>query len=280
MVFARVGTVRVEVRDRVAHVTLNRPQQGNALTQEMHEELARTWQWINDNEDVWVVCLRGAGADFCVGDDLEEIAHAYRQGGTVKRWRLDDSWERKYAGHAPVYGWPEPTRGLPGKPLVTVVHGRCHGAGLMFVAHADFALAATDAEFSLPQVHQGMAPVIETLSIVNGMMRAPVLRLALLGKHERWSAERARQLGFLYEAHAPERLDERVGQVLEVLTTKSSPLCVRGAKAGYWGTIDLPQPLASRLDHLYKAEVRTASEDSKEGPRAFAEKRRANWKAR
>ena len=125
--------------------------------------------------------LQGAGDDFCVGEDLDEIAEAYRQDTEVQRWRLDDSWQRKYAGHAPSFGWPDPTKGLPGKPMLTVVHGKCHGSGLMFVVNSDFSIAADGAEFSLPNVHQGTAPVQEVLSLTNSMLRTPVLRLALLG---------------------------------------------------------------------------------------------------
>jgi enoyl-CoA hydratase/carnithine racemase len=280
MVFAKVSPVWYEVKDRVAYVTLNRPNKGNALNEEMHQELNRTWHRINEDEDVWVVVLQGAGDDFCVGEDLDEIAEAYRQDTEVQRWRLDDSWQRKYAGHAPTFGWPDPTKGLPGKPMLTVVHGKCHGSGLMFVVNADFSIAADDAEFSLPNVHQGTAPVQEVLSLTNSMLRTPVLRLALLGKYEHWTAERARQLGLIFETYPKDAIADRVDELVDILNNKSSPLCVRGAKAGYWGTIDIPYSLAGKLDHIYKAEVRAASEDSKEGPRAFAEKRRPQWKAR
>lgn len=280
MVFAKVSNVWYEVKDRVAYVTLNRPKKGNTLNEQMHQELFETWHRVNDDEDVWAVVLQGAGDDFCLGEDLDEIAEAYREGTKPRRWLLDEAWQRKYAGHAPILGYPDPTVGLPGKPMIAAIQGRCHGSALRFVANADFSIAADDAEFSLPGVNQGLAPVQEALSLANGMLRTPVLRLALLGKHEKWTAARALQLGLVFEVHPRAKLGDRIAQLVDTLNTKSSPLCVRGCKAGYWGTIDLPYNLAGKLDHIYKAEVRTASEEAKEGPRAFAEKRPADWKAR
>jgi enoyl-CoA hydratase/carnithine racemase len=274
-------TVLYEVKNKVAYVTLNRPDQGNALNEQMHQELNQIWHRINEDDDVWMAVIQGAGKDFCLGEDADEIAEAYRNGTKVDRWLKDEAWQRKYAkGLGPVFGWPEPTLGLPGKPLMATVHGRCHGAGMMMVAHADFAIASDDAEFSLPEVHQGRVPVHEIISLTRSMLRTPVLRLALMGKHDKWTAARARQLGLIFETAPQEKLEGRLAEILDTVVNRSAPLAIRGTRAGWWNTLDLTPAMASKVQHIYLAEVRTGSEDAREGPRAFAEKRQAQWKAR
>lgn len=275
-------TLAVEVQDRVALLTLNRPAAGNALNEEMHRELHQAWRDINLNDDIWFTIVRGSGKDFCLGDDLREITEDYRKDGKPERWARDEQWQRKYAaGLEPVFGWPEPTEGYPGKPLIAAVHGRCHGAGLMFVSHADFTLASEDAEFCLPNVDQGLVAVHEILSMTrSNLPRAPILRLALMGKHEVWTAERARQLGLVVEVTPREQLVQRAREYATTIVTRSAPLCVRGARTGWWNMFNLNEGEVSRVQHVYLAEQRVASEDAKEGPRAFAQKRKPDWKAR
>lgn len=274
------STVDYEVKNLVATITLNRPEQGNAFNEEMHRELNQIWHEVNRDDDVWAAVVRGAGENFCLGEDAREIHDAYQAGGKVERWRLDEAWQRKAAGHAPTFGWPDPTNGLPGKPLVAVVHGRCEGAGMLFPAFADFTIAADDASFALPNVHLGTSPILEVLTLAKTMSRSPVLRLALLGKHDRWTADRARQLGIVVEVAPRDQLDAKVDAILETLTERSAALAVRAARTGWWSTFPYPQGAGFNTHYLYMAEVRVVSEDAKEGPRAFAEKRRPNWKAK
>ena len=151
---------------------------------------------------------------------------------------------------------------------------------MMMVAHADFAIATDDAEFSLPEVHQGRVPVHEIISLTRSMLRTSVLRLALMGKNEKWTAARAHQLGLIYETIPGNKLDERLAEIVDTVVNKSGPLAVRGTRAGWWSTLNLTPAMASKVQHIYLAEVRATSEDAKEGPKAFAEKRPPQWKAR
>jgi enoyl-CoA hydratase/carnithine racemase len=151
---------------------------------------------------------------------------------------------------------------------------------MLFPAFADFTIAADDASFSMPNVHLGTSPILEVLTLARTMSRSPVLRLALLGKHDRWSADRARQLGLVVEVTSRENLDTKIGEILETLTQRSAALAVRAARTGWWNTFPYPEGAGFNTHYLYMAEIRVASEDAKEGPRAFAEKRRPNWKAK
>ena len=131
------GTVRYEVTDRVAHVTLNRPEVGNALNEQMHAELSDVWRRTNEDEGVWSILLTAAGDDFCVGEDFAEWAEYARSDEMPPRWRAAEDWAQ-YRGEDPSLGFPEPEAGLPGQ-------GRCSGSALLFLAHSDFAICADDA---------------------------------------------------------------------------------------------------------------------------------------
>ena len=271
-------TIIYEVRDKVAYVTLNRPDQGNALNETMHKELIQTWEATNADENVWVIVIQGAGKDFCVGEDSHEIAEAYRKGGKVPRWEKDEAWLRKHS-QPPIFGWPRPMKAFPAKPTLIVVQGRCHGAGMMFVANAGTILASDDAEFCLPQVNQGTAPLQEILLLSRNMARAPVLGLALLGKNGKWTADRARQLGLVIETRPRAKLQERVDEVVDMLAHQSAPLAVRAGFLEWWMSFDLPPWERRQVAETYSAEIGVTTLDAKEGPLAFAQKRKARWNA-
>ena len=271
-------TIIYEVRNKVAYVTLNRPDHGNALNETMHKELIQTWEAVNADENVWVIVIQGAGKDFCIGEDPHEIAEAYRKGGKVARWAKDEAWLKKHS-QPPIFGWPRPMDAFPGKPILTVVQGRCHGTGLMFLANTAVTIASDDAEFSLPQVSQGTAPMQEILVLTRTMARVPVLGLALLGKHGKWTADRARELGVVLETRPRAKLQERVDEVVQMLAYQSAPLAVRAGFLEWWMSFDLPPWERRQVAETYSAEIQVATLDFKEGPLAFAQKRKARWNA-
>ena len=271
-------TILYEVRDKVAYVTLNRPDQGNALNETMHRELLDAWGRINADENVWGVVIQGAGKDFCIGEDTKEIAEAYRKGGKVARWEKDEQWLKKHS-QPPIFGWPRPMDALPAKPILTVVHGRCYGAGLLFVTNCAFTIVSEDAEFSLPNVHLGVAPIHEVLMLTRNMARSPALGLALLGKHEKWTAERAFELGLAIEMIPKEKLEQRKAEVVDMLVNQAGPLAVRAGFLEWWLNFDLPPWRRRDTSQAYASEVSVTTLDFKEGPRAFAEKRKPRWNA-
>ena len=271
-------TILYEVRNKVAYVTLNRPDHGNALNETMHKELIQTWERVNADDDVWTVVVQGAGKDFCIGEDAHEIAEAYRKGGKVERWTKDEAWLRKHS-QPPIFGWPRPMDAFPAKPTIAAVQGRCHGSGMMFCANAATIIASDDAEFSLPQVSLGTAPMQEILLLSRNMARAPVLGLALLGKHGKWTADRARQLGLLIETHPRAKLQQRVDEVIDMMTNQSSPLAVRAGFLEWWMSFDLPPWERRQVAETYSSEIGVTTLDAKEGPLAFAQKRKPRWTA-
>lgn len=273
-------TIDFSVRDRVATIRLNRPDKGNAMNSRMHLELHSIWDRINNDEDIWVAVLTGAGDVFSVGDDLEELAGYAGRDERPPRWNELIAWQKRFQGIDGASGIPEPAEGRPAKPLIAAINGPCFGPAMLLAAHSDFALAADTATFALPQVAYGLAPIDEAIALTRLTMRPAMMRMALLGDRETLSAERARELGLVLETRPASELMDRVGELVSIITEWSSPLAVRGVKAAIWKTIDMPWEDAHRWGRMYLHEVRFHSVDSKEGPRAFAEKRKPRWQAR
>ena len=259
-----MDTVIFDVAERVATITLNRPDRLNAMNQQMRDELRACWQRVKDDPDVWVAIVTGAGRAFSSGADVEALA----TGGFVK----PDRW-RELAIHEGIALLPTPRRMRVQKPVIAAVNGVAAGVTLDLVTEADIPIASEHAEFVDPHVSLG--------EMVNMARRVPVavcLRMALLGRHERMSARRAYEVGLVTEVVPHESLMDRA-QELAALVLKNAPLAVWGTKMAIVQGLGLPIPQAEEIAAGY-LEVVEQSEDHAEGPRAFVERREPRWKAR
>lgn len=144
----RQPLVLAQTADGVARLTLNRPGKRNALNAAMVEALHQELDRLADDSDACVVALGGAGADFCAGADLAEVAESQTQGpetGLAAAQRIGDLFVA--------------IRRLP-KPVVAVVHGRAFGGGCGLASACDLVLAHQDARFGYPEVHLGFVPAM------------------------------------------------------------------------------------------------------------------------
>lgn len=278
-------TLLFERRGHTALVTLNRPERQNALNEVMHNEVREAWQEVNRDDDIWTVIVTGAGQAFCGGVDLDEVVGAqakagvgtssWEKGGDHLGWFQDSSLERELA-----QGVPYPTKGYPGKPLIGAINGLCSGIGLRFVTGADFAICSEDAEFFDPVASIGLAPVHETLEMTRTVPRGIALAIAFMGAKFRLSAQRAYEIGLVTEVTPKEQLLERALEIADTMNTWSAPMAVRAAKANIWSGFNLSHRDASVFTRLFLNQVRFQTEDAKEGPRAFVEKRTPEWKGK
>lgn len=266
-------TLRMDMDGRVAVITLNRPESGNALNSVMHRELADFWKRVKQDDDIWAVVLTGAGPrHFCTGADMREAASAYRQGGELERWttrsnRSDD------------FGLPwqfEVT-----KPTICAINGTCAGGGLLFIWQSHITIAADNADFLEPHTAVGQLPFSEIYGLaLGGLPWGIAMRMGLMGTRERMSVERAYELGLVSEAVPRDRLVDRAKEIANTVL-EMSPLAVRSLIEGAhiirssgMGITD-----AFKVGGYLSSALRN-TEDHREGPVAFAEKRRPNWKAR
>jgi enoyl-CoA hydratase/carnithine racemase len=262
-------TVRFEVAERVATITLNRPDRLNAMNQQMRDELRTCWQRVKDDPDVWAAIVTGEGRAFSSGADVEALA----TGGFVK----PDRW-RELAMHEGIALLPTPRRLRVHKPVIAAVNGVAAGVTLDLVTESDIPIASEKAYFVDPHVSIGYVSSHEMVNMARRVPVAVCLRMALLGSRERMSAQRAYEVGLVTEVVPHEKLMDRARELAAQLCS-NAPLAVWGTKMAIIQGLGLPIGQAEEIAAGY-LEVVEQSEDHEEGPRAFVEKRAPRWKGR
>ena len=260
-------TILYEVEDRTAVITLNRPDRLNALSPEMIAELREAYAAAEADEAVWTLVVTGNGRAFCAGADVTEISEDGRVIYDEPYLTTYPQWE------APQEGTP-PFRTMT-KPIITAVNGLCCGAGLDWVTTGDITIASDRAEFFDPHVSIGLVSGREMVRLARVLPTNIAMRLALTGRHERMSAQRAYELGMISEIVEHDRLLDRAKEVA-ALVNRNAPLAVRGTRLAIRKGLDLPLHEAEILGEAFRERV-VRTDDAKEGPAAFNEKREPKW---
>ena len=263
-------TIRYEVEERIATITLNRPEQLNAVSPLMVRELRSAYAAIESDDAVWIAIVTGAGRAFCSGADVTEIPDDGRVIYDEPYLTTYPQWE------APQEATP-PFRSMT-KPILTAVNGLCCGAGLDLVTTGDITIASDRAEFFDPHVSIGLVSGREVVRLARALPTNIAMRMALMGRHERMSATRAFDLGLVSEVVPHEQLLERALELAGIVN-RNAPLAVRGTRLAIRRGLDLPMYEAEVMAETFRERV-VRTEDAKEGPRAFMEKRQPEWRAR
>jgi enoyl-CoA hydratase/carnithine racemase len=259
-----------EVADRVAIITLDRPDQLNALSPAMIEELRTAYAAAEADEEVWTLVVTGNGRAFCAGADVGEIPDDGRVVYPEPYLSTFPQWE------APQEGTP-PFRTMT-KPVVVAVNGICCGAGLDWVTTGDIVICSDQATFFDPHVSIGLVSGREVVRLARALPTHIALRMALMGRHERMPAQRAYDLGLVSEVVEHARLRERALEIAAVVN-RNAPLAVRGTRLAIRRGLDLPMYEAEVMAEAFRERV-LRTEDAREGPQAFLEKRQPEWKCR
>ena len=248
-------TIVVDISPRrIATVTLNRPERGNALNQTMLDELGDQLKALAADDHVRIVVLRGAGKHFCTGADLSS-----RGGGEPRQ-------PAKYA----VRDVLAILDGLP-KPTVAVIEGGAIGGGAGLVTCCDVAIATRAAFFSVPELRIGMAPFGIMAFMIRAIGHRAFRRYGLTG--ERIAAADALRLGLVHELCEPMVLDTTLAQVTDALLLGAPHAtgALKAAAARY-----ASPNLAEILAHVQPPHDPTSAE-AQEGIASFREKRKPNW---
>jgi enoyl-CoA hydratase/carnithine racemase len=257
-------TLLVERHGHVGWLIFNRPKALNAMNATMMGELEMAWRELDADPSVRVIVNAGEGTAFQTGVDVVQIAKDKEAMRKFSR-QTRDAKLAFTAWHLQI-----------NKPVIAAVHGLCVGGGLHFVADADIVITASDAQFLDPHVSIGQVVAYEGITLSRKAPMEAILRMALVGRHERLSAQRAYQLGISSQiVDPPERLREEA-QALAEKIAKNSPAAMRATKQALWGALESGLTDACRAGALYLASL-WGHPDQDEGPRAFAERREPNW---
>jgi enoyl-CoA hydratase/carnithine racemase len=247
-----------EVKDHVARITLNRPERLNALSIAMRRRWAEIVADMNGNPDVRVGVLMGAGDKaFCAGMDLKEMADRDAKGK-----RRPNSTGRPL---------------MPAKPMVAALHGYCLAGGFELAMMCDIRVAAENAVFGLPEVRRSLVP-LQAVNLLPGIVpRGEALYLALTG--ETIDARKALSIGLLHKVTQSKAEAEAGAERIAASIALGAPLAAQAIKELIWtnGGTATEQGYRAAFEALTRVQ---ASEDAKEGPRAFVEKRAPRWTGR
>ena len=255
-------TIQFEVRERVAYVTLNRPEQLNALTFQMRAELSEAFDACAADDGVRVVVLAGNGRAFCAGVDLRDGSFEETPIESVEV-RVRGDFRSKLTGMR--------------KPTIAAVQGFALGGGCELALCCDLRVAADDAQFALPEINLGSIPAggaTQRLPRLIGVTRA----LELLMTGDRLPALEAYRLGLLNKVVPGGELADAASALARRLAAQA-PLAIRYLREAVYGGLDQSLEDGIRLEAYLGGLLRT-TDDRLEGLAAFKEKRKPDFQGR
>jgi enoyl-CoA hydratase/carnithine racemase len=258
---ATESVVLREDRDGVATLTLNRPRQFNAISQEMLDALLGELGAIATDASVRVVVIAGAGTAFSAGHDLKQMM-ANRTEAFV-----GSLFER--CSHAMLA-----LESLP-QPVIARVHGIATAAGCQLVAACDLAVASSDARFATSGINYGLFCATPGVPVSRNVTRKRAFEMLFTG--EFIDAATALEWGLVNRVAAPAELDAEVGRLVASLVAKPRAVVAAGKALFYE---QLEAPLAQAYAMASKSiTCNMLGDDAAEGVGAFIEKRRPRWDA-
>lgn len=251
---------KVESSNHILTVTINRPERLNALHPPGNAELGEVFDDFASNDDLWVAIITGAGRGFSAGNDLRHQAEGGERvptprgfGGLSSRWDLT-------------------------KPVIAAVNGVAMGGGFEIALSCDLIIASDQALFALPEPKVGLA------ALAGGLQRLPrqigvkrALGMILTGRHV--PAAEGKELGFVNEVVPHDELMDEArrwaGMILEC-----APLSIRASKDVVYQSLSIGSLKESMEMPYDSVKAMNTGEDFVEGPLAFSEKRKPNWKGK
>lgn len=265
--------VLYEKKDGVALVTMNRPEVRNAINAEMLVRLADAWQDINDDPDVRVAILTGAGDQaFCAGADLDKLVRmmqGLRPPETEFDQRIKDDVSLIYKGLLRNY--------QVDKPLIAAVKGYCVAGGSELLTTTDIRIAADDARFGLAEVKWSLFPMGgSTVRLPRQISYCNAMEILLTG--EQVSAADALRMGLINKLLPAAQVMPEAWRYADIINA-NGPLAVQAVKRSVVVGLALPPEQALEKELEIGIPV-SMSEDCREGTRAFKEKRKPVFKGR
>lgn len=254
----KINMVEYKVKNRIAFITIDRPERFNAYTKEFFDEMPATWARFRDDEDALVAIITGAGEKaFCVGYDLSS--------GPLSLSELKRS---------PMI---VPTSHDIWKPIIAAIKGYCVAGGLWISSACDLRVAAENAEFGIPEAEWNIFATLNVPEpIYQNLPPAIALEMLLLGT--RISARRTYEIGFVNRLVPSDKVMETAVEIAEKLCA-NGPLSLRKDKELFYKSRMMNREQIEKLTWQLQAEI-LESEDNAEGLNAYLEKRKPVYKGK
>jgi len=252
--------VLITSEGQIATITLNRPDQRNPLSATMLRDLASALRWCRDEPEVRVVVLTGAGRVFCAGADLSSFDGEMT---ALDRYRSRDLFVELFLLMAEL-----------GKPIVGRINGHALAGGFGLACACDLLVAVDTATFGTPEINVGIWPMMIQAILTRNVPRKVLLEMEMLG--DRWTAAQLQSVGVINRVVSHEQLDSTVADIAQSLARKS-PVALRLGRDSFYRQEDMDFRAALHYLHGQFLLV-SQTEDSREGIKAFFEKREPEFK--
>lgn len=255
-----INTILTNVRNGVLTITINRPEAKNAINPAMSEAIAAAIDELDNNDELSVGIITGAGGTFCAGTDLKAYSKGERPSPEVQK--------RGFAGLVAA---------LPKKPLIGALEGYILAGGLELSLACDLTVCSESSMFGVPEVKLGLVAAQGGVSVLPRIVpRRVALEMALTGSPI--SAQRAYELSLVNHVVPDGEVMAKARELADTIAA-NAPLAVAASKSCIYASEDWPtDEIFSNQTPFLKAA--RESEDAKEGPRAFIEKRAPVWKGK
>lgn len=256
-------TITFELSDRIATITLNRPERLNAINDEMRQDFSRLFTELQTNEEIGVIILTGAGRAFSAGGDIEYFEREW----STQKFRAENHRLTQFFDELE----------LIEKPVLAAINGPCTGAGLQVTLSCDLRIASDQARFGFRENNIGLIPGAGGCSrLVKLIGYGKAKELIFTG--EMITATEAERIGLVNRVVPHEELLDHTRKLAEHLLTRA-PEALGLAKRLLWHSVTSDFQTGRLLEALAQS-VLVKSEDHHEGIRAFREKRKPEFKGK
>jgi len=248
----------------VAVATLNRPAKKNALSSEMLVKMYDAWVEVDQNPDIRVLIVTGAGGNFCSGADLKAMAAGHP----------DNEYSQRFAADGDLH-WKALLRHfIPNKPIIAAVEGYAVAGGTEILQAMDIRVAGESATFGVAEVRRGLFPLGgSTVRLSRQIAYTLAAEILLTGRFV--PAEEAREIGLIGHVVPDGQALAKAHEIADTIAA-NGPLAVQAVLRSLRATRELPEKEGLALELEIGSPV-FLTDDAKEGPTAFAEKRPANF---
>lgn len=248
----------MEKQNHIGIITLNRPDNLNTFNVALATELNEALIKLDEDKEIRVVILKGAGKGFCAGIDLSDFTG--KSAREYSEWvEIMDKWAITISRMI--------------KPVIASVHNIAVANGIGIVAAADLAIAAEGTRFGATAVNVGLFCMSPAVPLSRNLGRKKALELLMTG--DLIDAHEAERIGLINKVVAPDKLEEETITLAQKLVAKS-PLALQMGKQSFYKMSDLSYEKAFELTKNHFAMLCT-TEDAHEGVAAFFAKRPPNW---